>query len=230
MPYHNPKHKTRSQRQRRRTGRVRRLEVTLSADSERDHDISDYLDSLPPGSAAEFIRQAIAEKMQRENDPAVAPAPPVPEAAPASASTQIDQLFAELDHQRRDAQQQIETLYQELADEKRRAGQQLETMITELVELRSELRQQQRQPVGFPVPMPPDTPTGAPPVPPTLPEAPETVRSAGIDMSRPRPRKQPARTPTAASPAPLEELSEQDAIRLAKIMANSIKRAQPGRG
>ena len=231
MPYNNPKHKTRSQRKRRRAGRVRRLEVTLSADSERDHDISDYLDSLPPGSAAEFIRQALAEKIQRENaQPEAQPThdhQPAPAAAP---SAQIDQLFAELDHQRREATEQIAALYQELADEKHHASRQIETMITELVELRHAIHQ--------PAPVAAtaehhetaqsSAPGPTPKPPPSLPESPATVRSSGIDTSRPRPRPAPRKTPPAP-PVDNEPLSEQDAIRLAKIMANSIKRAQPGR-
>lgn len=66
--------------------------------------------------------------------------------------------------------------------------------------------------------------------PPTLPEVSASVASSGIDMSRPRPRAKPAVMSAPPAPAEPEELSEADAIRLAKIMANSIKRAQPGRG
>lgn len=66
--------------------------------------------------------------------------------------------------------------------------------------------------------------------PPALPESPGIVQSSGISMDSPRRRPTPRKSPVAAPPSPPEELSEQDAIRLAKIMANSIKRAQPGRG
>jgi hypothetical protein len=73
------------------------------------------------------------------------------------------------------------------------------------------------------------SPAVTPPLPPSLPEGPGTITSSSIDMSRPRSRKTPAKS---APPPPTqpEELSEQDQIRLAKIFANSIKRAQPGRG
>lgn len=66
MPYKNPKHLTKRQRQRRRAGHVRRLEVTLSAESERDHTIAAFLDDLPQGSASEFIRAAIMAAIERE--------------------------------------------------------------------------------------------------------------------------------------------------------------------
>ena len=109
MPYKSQRHKTRHQRQTRRAGHVRRVEIVLSADSERDRAISDFLDSLP-GAAAEFIRQAVVEKMQREgHQPAPEPEAPVA---------------------------QLEALYQDLADERRRASDQLEAMIAELSALR----------------------------------------------------------------------------------------------
>ncbi len=209
MPYKNQKHKTRNQRQHRRAGHVRRIEVVLSAESERDHAIADFLDDLPRGEMAEFIRQAIVEKMERGAAPEL-DSPPEPRA-----SDQIEMLFVELDTQRREASQQIETLYQELADEKRRAGKQLEAMVAELVELKQVIRQ----------------PLEAASAPHTLPEVPVAVASSGIDMSRPRPKKatstQRARQVTPAEP---EVLSEEDQIRLAKIMAASIRNAQPGRG
>ena len=211
--------KTKQQRQRRRAGRVRRLEVTLSAESERDHEIADHLDSLPPGAASEFIRQAIAEKIQRETNSA--PAQPEAQPAPVSASTQIDQLFAELDHQRRESAQQIEALYQELADEKHHASRQIETMIAELVELRQVMHQTATTTATAQTAPTPDRP-------PSLPESPATVQSSGIDINRPRPRPAPRKTPPAP-PVDNEPLSEQESIRLAKILANSIKRAQPGR-
>lgn len=213
MPFKNPKQKTRNQRQHRHAGHVRRIEVVLSAESERDHAISDYLDDLPHGEMAEFVRQAIMEKIAREGatEPQPAPEP--------RASEQIELLFEELDHQRRTASEQIETLYQELADEKRHAGKQLEAMIAELAALRQAMHH----------PIPAEKVSAEPKQPPTLPESQGAVTSSGIDMSRPRPRKSP---PKAAPQiiTETEELSEQDQIRLAKIMAASIKRAQPGRG
>ncbi len=154
------------------------------------------------------------------------PAPqhlPVPAAD--RASEQIEMLFEELDDQRREANEQIAALYQELADEKHHASRQLENMIAELVELRQAIH----QPAPVAAAAHQDQ-TAPPQPPPTLPEATGMVRSSGIDMSRSRPRPKARKTPAAASAPPPEELSEQDAIRLAKIMANSIKRAQPGRG
>lgn len=88
MPYKNPTHKTRHQRQQRRAGQVRRVEIVLSADNERDHDIHDFLDSLPRGAVGEFIRSAINEKIQREQ---AAPQPEIP-----SASEQFNTILAEL--------------------------------------------------------------------------------------------------------------------------------------
>jgi hypothetical protein len=51
--------KVRKQRQQRRAGLVRRMEVVLSAENERDHVINDYLNDLPRGAVGEFVRQAI---------------------------------------------------------------------------------------------------------------------------------------------------------------------------
>jgi hypothetical protein len=157
MPYRSRTHKTRNQRQHRRAGHVRRIEVVLSADSERDHVISDFLDELPCGEMAEFVRQAILEKLTRESDAVPAPEPePEPRA-----SDQIELLFEELDHQRRQANEQIEALYQELADEKRHAGQQLAAMLTEL----AALRQAMHQPA--PIAAPTQKNSGSSPPPPT---------------------------------------------------------------
>ncbi len=88
MPYTNPTHKTRHQRQQRRTGQVRRVEIVLSADNKRDHEIHDFLDSLPHGAVGEFIRAAIVEKIQREQDRSK---PEIP-----SASAQFNAILAEL--------------------------------------------------------------------------------------------------------------------------------------
>jgi hypothetical protein len=51
--------KVRKQRQQRRAGLVRRVEVVLSADNERDHVINEFLNDLPRGAVGEFVRQAI---------------------------------------------------------------------------------------------------------------------------------------------------------------------------
>jgi hypothetical protein len=162
---------------------------------------------------AEFIRQAVAEKIEREST-----GEPEPETR---ASDQIELLFAELDTQRREASEQIETLYKELAHEKRHAGKQLETMLAELAAL--------RQAIHAPIPesgrSQNNSAVTAPP--PTLPEQRGTITSRGIDMSRPRPRQELPRAPVQT--VQVEELSEKEKIRLAKLMAESIRRANPGR-
>jgi hypothetical protein len=68
MPY-TPKQRTRKQRQRRRAGQVKRVEVVLNSESERDRAIFDYLAGLPARQVAEFIRQAVAEKIARSTTP-----------------------------------------------------------------------------------------------------------------------------------------------------------------
>ena len=88
MPYTNPKHKTRHQRQQRHAGQVRRVEIVLSANNERDYAIHDFLEALPLGTVGEFIRTAIIEKIQREQEQ------PEPEAL--SASAQFNAILSEL--------------------------------------------------------------------------------------------------------------------------------------
>jgi hypothetical protein len=88
MPYKNPHHKTRRQRQQRRAGEVKRVEIVLSADSARDRDIHDFLASLPRGAVSEFIKAAILEKMQRDNEHGTPEAP--------SAAAQFNTILAEL--------------------------------------------------------------------------------------------------------------------------------------
>lgn len=173
MPYTNPTHKTRHQRQQRRTGQVRRVEIVLSADNARDHDIHDFLDSLPRGAVGEFIRAAIIEKIQREQDRS--------EPEISSASAQFNAILAEL----------------------------------------AALRQAVSQPVK---PTTPVTaaggnahPTQAVPV--EL--APELTTSSGLDMSRPRARKTPARAP--ALPPTLPEEKPFDADECRRLLVQSIK-------
>ncbi|MCD4685968.1 MAG: hypothetical protein K8S97_08530 [Anaerolineae bacterium] len=96
MPYTNPRHKARNQRQRRRTGYVKRLEVTLSADSDRDVAIHDHLAGLPAGTVSEFVKQSVAEKVQRERGQQP------PQQAQSEASAQFAQLMQELAAQRRE--------------------------------------------------------------------------------------------------------------------------------
>jgi hypothetical protein len=102
MPYTNPKHKTRHQRQQRRTGQVRRVELVLSANNERDYEIHDFLDGLPRGAVGEFIRAAIIEKIQREQDQ--------PEPAAPSASAQFNAILAELAALRQAVSQPLPTI------------------------------------------------------------------------------------------------------------------------
>jgi hypothetical protein len=85
MPYKNTKHRTRRQRQQRRAGHVRRVEVVLSADNPEDHAIHDVLDRLPRGEISAFIRQAILEKIERDK--------PAPES---TAVEQFKTIMAEL--------------------------------------------------------------------------------------------------------------------------------------
>jgi hypothetical protein len=220
MPYTNPKHKTRHQRQRRRAGMVRRIEVTLSADSERDHDIADYLDSLPKGEGAEFIRQAIIEKIDRDT---TSEAQPIPDRQPVSVSDEFNALFAELDHQRRSASEQMEAMIATIAAQSE-----------QIAALRDQLARQP-EPVAVAAPVETasagiDTGRPRPPAPPpTLPEQPETTTASGIDMSRPRPRKTQRSAPPSAPASEPATLSEAEQIRLAQVMAKTIRNAQPGR-
>ncbi len=89
MPYKSAKHKTRHQRQQRRVGEVKRVEIVLSAQNDRDHDIHDFLANLPRGEVSEFIKTAILEKMQRDGQ-----RPAIPEAP--SAAEQFNTILAEL--------------------------------------------------------------------------------------------------------------------------------------
>jgi hypothetical protein len=88
MPYKNLKHKARHQRQQRRAGEVKRIEIVLSADNSRDHGLHDFLASLPRGAVSEFIKAAIQEKIQREGEQHT------PEVS--SASEQFNTILAEL--------------------------------------------------------------------------------------------------------------------------------------
>ncbi len=229
MPYTNPKHKTRHQRRRRRAGFVRRIELTLSSDNARDHEIADYLDELPRGAGAEFIRQAIIEKIDRETA-RESDAQPQIEQQPVSASDEFNALFAELDHQRREASQQMETMIATIAAQSE-----------QIAALRAELARQPAtisgatpeavEVVSRGVDMTQSQPgisrarpaaTAAKPV--------EFEQSSGIDMSRPRPRPTTRRTPVSLPATEPDEVTEADLIALGKLMSRSIKNAQPGRG
>jgi len=177
----------------RRTGKVKRVEVVLVADSPRDQYIAGWMDdNLGRGEASEFVRQAIEEKIAREL------------------------LGQDVDTpQHTVASEQVMMLYEELRDERQRASDQFEALIQEIHALRQQLQ-------GFELKATRVTET-------VEISAPAAVQqSSGLDMSRPRPRKQLPRSAPAVEPA-TDVLSEADQVRLAKIMANSIKMAQPGR-
>ena len=180
----------------------------------------------------------LAELLPTQPVPYPPAAQPPPE--PDRASEQFEQLFAEIDYQRQEANEQIAMLYQELTDEKHLASRQLEAMLVELVEIRQTIR----QPVGVTAPDAaevvssgmdtsrprPDRSRSAPETPPPLPEQPEIERSTGIDMSRPQPRPTARRTPISVPAPALDDVTDADLIALGKLMARSIKNAQPGRG
>jgi hypothetical protein len=71
MPYKNTKHRTRRQRQQRRAGQVRRLEIVLSSDRADDLAIHQYLERLPRGEISAFIRTAILEAIDGQQGRAV---------------------------------------------------------------------------------------------------------------------------------------------------------------
>lgn len=92
------KDKTRWQRQTRRNGYVKRVEFVLSADNPRDRDIYDFMDTLPRGAVGEFIRTAIHEKIQRDQQRRPPEPQPViePEPADTSASAAFEAIMQEL--------------------------------------------------------------------------------------------------------------------------------------
>ncbi len=163
--------------------------------------------------------------------------PQQPRAETEMASEQFEQLFAEIDYQRREANEQLAMLYQELADEKHQASRQLEAMLEELAEIRQTIR----QPVAAAAPEPAEvvssgmdmsrprpgrhsvseSPVGL--------EQPDVEQSRGIDMSRPRPRPAARRTPISLPVSESDEVTDADLIALGKLMSRSIKNAKPGR-
>jgi hypothetical protein len=74
MPY-TPKQRTKRQRQRRTAGQVKRFEIVLSAENQRDHEIHDFLSQLPRGEISNFVKDAILEKIQRSTSISVPPDP-----------------------------------------------------------------------------------------------------------------------------------------------------------
>ena len=63
---HSGKVENRRQNLRRRVGDVKRVEVVLNADNERDQYIASNLNQLERGTTSEFVRCAIEEKIARE--------------------------------------------------------------------------------------------------------------------------------------------------------------------
>lgn len=196
-------------RLRRREGHVKRYEIVLVAESARDQYIAEWMgDHLKRGQASEFMRQAIEEKIAR-----------------ALLGQDIDTPQAIV------ASEQVMMLYEEIRDERQRASDQFEAFIQEIHALRAELSSFKFEATRItetvrvyqdPAPVVAERP-------PSLPEQGGVVASSGLDMSRPRPRKQLPRSAPAPEPVP-DELTEQQQIELAQIMAQSIRNARPGRG
>jgi len=196
MPYNNPHHKTHQQRQRRRAGEVRRVEVVLSADSDRDFEIHDFLRALPPGTAGEFIRKAIHEKMQRGQ---YAPAP-----APAQS----------------EAVAQLETLIQEVAAQRREIAQLREVVTAPVMVAADPAPMTDRRRRVETEARSAHTPPSAA----TMPSAElGEVSSSGIDMSRPRRRSPVTSAPTPAVETPTPELDERAQLALTRELVRSIQ-------
>lgn len=203
MPYKTQAQRTRRQRQRRRAGLTKRIEITLSAESADDHEIADFMDSLPRGASAGFIKAAILEKMGKE--PA-APEVPDPIDDDATASNEFNALLIELDQQRREAGQHMAEMIATLTAQS-----------AEISALRDQLSSQlvQGQILSEGIDM-------------ARPRA-AVAASSGIDTARPRPRAAKTITP---APVALDggKLTQAEQIRLAQVMAKSVRNAQPGRG
>lgn len=63
------KHIIRKQRQRRRAGAVRRIEIVLDMSDPEHATIAEYLDTLPRGETSEYVRQAVLTRMAAEYAP-----------------------------------------------------------------------------------------------------------------------------------------------------------------
>lgn len=68
--------RTRRQRQRREDKLVKRFEIVLSSNDQRDHTLHGFLTDLPRGEVSQFIKSAIEEKIQRCTAPLTAPGDP----------------------------------------------------------------------------------------------------------------------------------------------------------
>ena len=198
MPYTNQHHKTRHQRQQRRAGEVRRVEFVLSADVDRDFEIHDFLRTLPPGTAGEFIRQAIHEKMQRgQYTPTPAPTPVQSEAVA-----------------------QLETLIQEVAAQRREIAQLREVVTAPVMVAADPAPMTDRRRRVETEARSAHTPTTAA----TMPSAElGEVSSSGIDMSRPRRRSPVTSAPTPAVETPTPELDERAQLALTRELVRSIQ-------
>ncbi|HEX3053047.1 MAG TPA: hypothetical protein VHP83_20480 [Aggregatilineaceae bacterium] len=107
-----PKQKIKQQRQQRHAGEIKRVEFVLYSDSERDQEIFDHLESLPPGQRGEFIRRALyaailGQQIAPEPEKRLVqtttvqqqmelPEPAQPESSDTSASEQFNAIMREL--------------------------------------------------------------------------------------------------------------------------------------
>lgn len=193
--------RTRKQRAARREGFVRRLEIVLHSDDERDHEIHEFLEALPRGRVSEFVRQALYAAIV--NAP-----PPAPPASGANAADQLDALYHRLATQQRESHEQLDAMYKELAA------------------LREEVSRS--RPDGTPQPATDARATAervSAPDQAMEEESPDDglVASSGLDTSRRR--KRPGR-PTVARPQTLPEeprAPSYDARSAAAILFNSAK-------
>ena len=85
--------KARKQKQQRKAGAVRRVEVVLHSDADRDRAVLDYLDVLPRGEASEWIRATLfAAIAPQQVSEALVLEPPIATAA----ALQLEALIAEV--------------------------------------------------------------------------------------------------------------------------------------
>jgi hypothetical protein len=166
--------KTRKQRQQRKAGAVRRIEVVLHSDAERDRAVLDHLDALPRGEASEWIRTTLFAAITARQ----APDTPVPE--PSTDTT---------------------------------ATRQLEALISEV----AALRQAVQQPIAAAAVSRPQEPVAI------VNDVEATKPSSGLDMSRARRKRGPARTESPLPATEVEELPVMDAQDRLRILLTSTK-------
>ncbi len=208
----------RAQRLRREALKVRRVEVALSANNGRDVHIADGLSELKNITISDYVRQALVEKMvfdgtSRREQPRE------------SASEQLDALYTELNAQREAMVQEFATTptidyFEDRFNRIEQQNERLIAMVDNLTRLVVELSE--RETVVETVTATrvrtqvPDDSSGV-------------VQSSGLNMSRPRPRPKAKVISAPVQTQEPEELNEEQKIELAKVMARSIKNAQPGR-